>query len=283
MTAPRTTPHAGTGDEPDVQDEVEGAIAAELLAELGRSEPGGDLDRDEEADATAAVMSARLLHRTHDRALYERLAQRGFSGPEYEIFRMELASYSLPVIRSWLRTGLIFSYCARQGRPIVVSDYDRHDLEDVDERIGLANETVARALNLFHDLATSGSGWSHEGGAAITTYFVGTCVKTFPNIFRNWQRLRDRSRRDAEQYAPFDEDGRTASDHSEEVLTRQALIATLEKMPQAMRRIAFSMAFEDKNQAELAADMGLTERSIEGRLYRYRKELERRRSERRKG
>src|SRR5262249_8550976 len=28
--------------------------------------------------------------------------------------------------------------------------------------------------------------WSPEGGASLTTYFVGACLAVFPNAFRRW-------------------------------------------------------------------------------------------------
>jgi DNA-directed RNA polymerase specialized sigma24 family protein len=260
----------------EAEDEHCNRASVELLAELGQEEQEPEFDDEERDDAAIAEHQARYLRREQDQLLYSRLASAGFQGPEYEIFRGELAAYALPVIRSWLRRGLIFAYALQQGRPLKVTEYDRTGLQDVEERIGLAHETVARALTLFHQRDMTAAGWSYDGGAAITTYFVGACVAVFPGVFRRWQRGRATWNKAVKA---VDSSGSHAQDPADEVVSRQRVIADLRRMPDAVRAIAERVVWEGSSHAEIAAELNLTERSVEGRLYRYRSEYQRRRGE----
>lgn len=269
-----------TAHEEQVDSESEGTIevAAGMLAELGRAEAELEFDTEEQADSDAAHRGARHLRQEQDHLLYTQLSAAGFQGPKYKIFRNELAAYALPVIRAWLRRGLIFAHTLDQGRPLTVTDYDRAGLQDVDERVGLAGETVAKALVLFHRKAIAGTGWTPAGGAALTTYFVGACVSVFPNIYRRWQRHRERWR---PSFCAADEDIRDLTrakgeDHAAEVISRQWIKERLMNKSAELREMAFQLAWEDKTFSEIAAEHGITTRAVEGRLYRERTKFQRR-------
>ncbi|GAA2696905.1 MULTISPECIES: RNA polymerase sigma factor [Actinosynnema] len=280
-------PASGTRGEQDAEaadsvggqwlDDREDALAGELLAELGRDEREPDFDLQEEQDADDARSLARYLRLEQDRLLYQRMVDAGFQGVEYEILRGELAAYALPVIRAWIRRGEIFTRTGGIGRPLTVTDPDRQALLDVDERIGLACETVARALTLFHRRALAGTGWSAQGGASLTTYFVGACVAEFPTVFRAWQRERARWAPTTASAPPAAGDhGPVAQDPAVEVVTREEVMGILARMPDKVRQILSLMALRGDTQAEVARELGLTERAVEGRLYRHRSEFRRR-------
>jgi hypothetical protein len=133
----------------------------------------------------------RKAQRLRDQHLVDRLACRGFTGPEYATFAAEFAAYGLAVCRAWLTSGIIFSFCARRGRPLGRPP----DHWSSDDRHELALETVAVALKEFRERALVRRLWSPDGGASLKTYFIGTCLFVFPNVFRTWQRGEDRWRR----------------------------------------------------------------------------------------
>ncbi|MFI6100807.1 hypothetical protein ACIA8G_35105 [Lentzea sp. NPDC051213] len=239
----------------------------------------------EAAEVEAAAVS--LLRRAKDAILVEQLAAAGFAGPKYEVFEAELVAYALPILRSWLRRGLIFEYCMQRGRPVTVNAMDRAYLaENLEERLGLAGETIARALPVFREHALIQGGWTQEGGASLPTYFVGATLNEFPNVFRKWRGERD-AWRHAHGYGlnaddlggqPFGTDG---EDPGESVVSRQFVVDTLSGMPDNLREVAVRMVLGDESQAEAGEAAGLTERAVEGRLHRYRNERARRRDERR--
>ncbi|MDU0294746.1 sigma-70 family RNA polymerase sigma factor [Saccharothrix longispora] len=254
--------------------------AAALLAEFGQDESEPEFDDEERDEADTAVHRVRYLRREQDRVLYEEFVVAGFRGAKYEIFRGELAGYALPVIRAWLRRGLIFDFAYRQGRPLKVTEHDRAGLEDVDERIGLAHETVAKGLSLFHQRAVAGTGWTPSGGAALTTFFVGACVAVFPGVFRAWQRGRHRwngmSKVGIDELAEGD---LQLHDPADQVVSRERVVAELKRMDPKVREIAEQIVWHGRSHDEIAAELGVTARSVEARLYRFRAERRRRQGE----
>lgn len=243
----------------------------------------------EAADVEAAAAS--LQRRAEDAVLVMQLAADGFAGPKYEVFQAELVAYALPILRSWLRRGLIFEYCMKRGRPVTADAMDRAYLagsldEHLHERLSLAGETIAKALPVFRERALVQRGWTHEGGASLLTYFVGATLNEFPNVFRKWRTGRD-AWRQAHGYGlnaddlgrqPFGSDG---EDPGESVVSRQFVLDTLKGLPGNLREVATRIVLGDESQAEAGDAAGLTERAVEGRLHRYRNERARRRDERR--
>jgi DNA-directed RNA polymerase specialized sigma24 family protein len=141
-------------------------------------ETADEIGRDRQERAGTSVK-----RRKADRQLYETLTQARFGGVSWDLFATELARYAHAILMAWLVTGELFQQCHAKGRSLGLPpiDWTRED------RVELANETVARALNRFRDNALAGGGWSQEGGASLTTYFMGTCIYEFPNVFRRWQ------------------------------------------------------------------------------------------------
>ncbi|MGW5739962.1 hypothetical protein [Amycolatopsis sp. NPDC003861] len=144
--------------------------------------------KEDEEERRAAENVLRL---EADRRLVEQLRADGFTGMQFDLFQYTLAAYGIPVIRSWISRRLIYSLCASHGRSIQVPDEVREYLagrDGEDDRVELAEETVAMALKMFKERALAGSEWSPEKGAALATYFIGACLLTFPNVFRTWYR-----------------------------------------------------------------------------------------------
>jgi DNA-directed RNA polymerase specialized sigma24 family protein len=267
------------------RDDVVHAVDQGLLDEL---EYEGRLSDDERDDAAAAAAATSLIRRGEDQKLYDELAARGFTGTKYEMFRGELVAYALPVLRSWLRRGLIFIYSAKRGRPVTCIELDRmHLAENIDERMGLAGEIAANALNLFHKYALVEGQWSVEGGATLKTYFIGACLNAFPNVFRKWRTDRESWRKAMGYGADEQEVGgqplypSIGADHAEAVVSQEFVLAALRAMPEKVEEIASRVVFSEESHAEIAEALGTTERAVEGRLHRYRKEAARRQDERR--
>ena len=232
-----------------------------------------ELSESERERAQRAAES--LARRQEDREKLGRLSHAGFTGPEYEIFAGELAAYGYPIILSWLRRGMIWKHCADRGRPLSPTDNERETIEDnFDERFELALETVAEALKFFVERVLKPGRWSPEGGSAITTYFIGSCLLVYPNVFRRWRRARRNWYEGMTAAARDCPEGRTlgdlpTSDPAEAVVARLAVVAELRRMPEGARRAA-ALVMEGKSFAETAEILGITDRAVEGRLYRYR-------------
>jgi hypothetical protein len=184
---PRTTALLKPGDCPDA-------------SRLDIAPAGDDLVADAEASVVteskwlngqqrdAARRAAECLaRRARDLEMLNSLALARFEGPAFEVFAGELAAYGYPVVLSWLRRGTIWRHCAERGRPLYPTDAEREILEgQFDERLELALETVAEGLKFFRERVLLAGRWSFDGGAALTTYFIGACLLAFPNVFRRW-------------------------------------------------------------------------------------------------
>jgi hypothetical protein len=162
-------------------------IGQDLLAEAEDEIFGGEeLSQQQHDQARRAAES--LARRQMDQDKLTSLVLTGFTGPDYEIFAGELAAYGYPIILAWLRRGVIWKHCADRGRPLSPTDADRETLANVfDERLELALETVAVALKFFKNRVLRTGTWAFDGGATLTTYFIGACLLAFPNVFRRWQ------------------------------------------------------------------------------------------------
>lgn len=250
-------------------------IGQDLLAEAEAEvlQGGKELSRQDRDRARRAAES--LARRGKDLDKLNSLALQGFAGPKYEIFAGELAAYGYPVLLAWLRRGVIFKYCAEKGRPLNPTDTDREVLaESFEERLQLALETVAEALTFFRRYVLLGRRWSFDGGASLTTYFVGSCLFAFPNVFRRWQGEQRRWRQATAMEMLNCPEGRTlasqpGADPADLVAGRDAVVSELSAMPPETRAAA-ALVIDGATFAEAADQLGTTERGIEGRLYRYR-------------
>lgn len=252
----------------------------QVLADLGLTE----FDAEEHQEAGAAEREAR---RWQDLAGLNDLAWSNFSGPRYELFASALAAYGYPVIRSWIRRGLIYQFCVDHGRPAQVDPQVRlylmdHTPQANDDRMELSLETNARALTFFKKHVLLKKVWSVDGGAALNTFYIGACLFAFPNVLQRWAGERRRSFPlhttdvipEPPQWSAVSTD--VAADPADSVTTTMTVAAELRAMPPSTRAVAERVVLGGASFAEVASELGITERAVEGRLYRYRAEANRR-------
>jgi hypothetical protein len=231
------------------------ALAGQAGADRGDPESRGDLER-----------------RAADKELRDELASTNFTGPKYQIFQEDLARYGISVLRAWMYTGYIFKLTTGCGVTLHPTDAELESLHrDPDIREELATMTVAAALPQFREHALAGGGWHPEGGASLTTYFMGACLLAFPNEFsrhrvqrKKWQL---QSQRDPAVTEP------TVS-----VITDPAVIAAgngqvRDALARADLREAaiIALTIDGYSQEEIVELLGEPSvRAVEGVLYRWR-------------
>jgi hypothetical protein len=133
-------------------------------------------------DSRQRALVENVVQREQEDALIKDFRGRGFTGPSYEFFEMELAAYGSAVLMAWMRRAEIYNQCRDKKRPIsgpLPQDYD--------DRVGLAGLVVATALDRFRDVLRDGT-WDPGRGATLKTYFVGACVLAFSNVWDRWHR-----------------------------------------------------------------------------------------------
>jgi hypothetical protein len=168
------------------------------LADLGALMPPETLLAGLSAQGVEEVreLQRNLQRRLVDQRLRDELAAQNFTGGRYQRFQTELARYGIAVLCGWMHTGIVFKFTAARGMVLHPNDTELEELRrDPDAREDLATMTVAYALPRFREQALICGGWRHDGGASLTTYFVGACLYIFPNQFRHWRMERERWRR----------------------------------------------------------------------------------------
>lgn len=278
-----STMSAGGSAAPPASPSVMSSAAADtrdLLTHLAEVDRGDGLDDDERADLDAA--RDRLRRRGEDQQIVVRLAACGFTGPHFEALQAELVAYAFPVMLSWIRRGVIFQLCANRGRPVTAPDHVRRRLsEQHDDRLELANETIAEALAVFVRLALREGRWSAERGASLKTYLVGACINAFSNVFRRWLAEQDHQAVPAGQNAASEVPGNPLFpaidvDPADAVISEHLLRDELARLDPGLREVAIRIAFNGETQGEAGEALGLGQRAVEGRFYRLRKKRLRR-------
>ncbi|MGW5703867.1 hypothetical protein [Amycolatopsis japonica] len=234
------------------------------------------IDETQEADRA----KARLERLGEDLELYEDLAARGFTGFKYELFRAELVSYALPVMRSFIRRKMIYPMCQRANRPVAATDRVREHLaRDIDDRLALAGETIVLGLRLFERLALRGGHWSPARGASLKTFFIGACIRSFSTAFKRWVAQYDHPDTRALPLDEIPEHGVT-DDPADEVVSMQRVKDHLNGMKPLARDLAARVTLFAETFEEAGQPYGLTDRAVEGHFYRHRKETQRRNEKR---
>lgn len=202
------------------------------------------------------------------------LALAGYEGPLWEYFSNELAKYGFAVIASWIGRKLIFDRCTKKGFGGLPA-LDRPFTED--ETIGLANETVAKALAHFRTDVLMKRKWDHRRGATLRTYFIGQCLIRFPNIYRRWLAAENRTR-----YLTTD-DNDFLDDLNEPARGVDAQAVAGVVADQALTSVkntrvlqAMHLRAQDWTHAEIAELLGVTEKAVERMLANERERLKKR-------
>jgi hypothetical protein len=273
----RSTPDdsgAGSSSVPEVLHPV---IQNDEVDELERDILDDDLAVQGDPRERARMENA--SRRLQDRGLVDALFAVGFAGPLFEITVTEFAAYGIAVQMAWMRTGEIVRQCKARGRPVqagslVTGQWSR------DDRLEIASETTARALKFFVEDVLKPRRWDYLRGATLKTFFIGSCLLQFPNVFDRWMREQDRWARTHDADAEIEDadtlrrDARWSDPTSETAINRQAACAALDGITDPRTREAARLCAIGWSIAEAGERVGLSPAAVEGRLYRLRKRTE---------
>ena len=236
-----------------------------------------EIGKDDLADPDDPAGFVRLdnaRRRLADLVLLEELTAAGFCGVAFDMFVLELAAYGIAVLMAWMRTGQIAGQCATQGRPLAGSLPGQWSRDD---RLEVAVETSGRALKHFIEEVLKRRLWDPRRGASLKTFFVGSCVLQFPNVYEVW-RTEQRPWRAVEiiepgteeAIAPLRRGGDWSDPTAEDVIRSQLTQEMLGSIKDRRTRTAAEMVMRGYPFAEAGAAAGLSAAAVEGRLYRLR-------------
>lgn len=228
-----------------------------------------ELDVTERASADDAVSA---LQRVADRELFRALGDCNYLGKLWDNTSRDLASYGVAVMRSWLKTGRITKMLSSRGVPIELYEHElRAFAMNFQERNDLAMYVVAHALHDFRTRGRDERGWSPDGGAQITTYFIGGCILAFPNRLREYRRLSQTDIPISPEQARDDARvSRIGLDPALVLVSGDELKRVVSSMKDREKEIVL-LLLSGMEHSEIAAHLGLEGRAVEGVLYRMRR------------
>lgn len=216
-----------------------------------------------------ARQAARIDRLTADRELVERVMWQGYAGPDWERFRTALAEYGLAVLRAWIISGRIFVECKRKGFGAIV----RRKGTTGDEALELAGETVAVSLRFFRDVVLIPGRWDMTKGASLNTYFIGACIRHFPNVYLRSdgdEMIEHNALRELEEsQLAFMEDPSPFARPDK----RLELVRAVDEIPDSVVREVVLDAAVGHTQSETADRLKMTRWAVEGRMRRFRGEI----------
>ena len=245
--------------------------APDLAAPVGHQEVLDSLAAGQAGAARRAQEN--LERRLRDEQLVRKLGAQDFTGRLYEFFEAELARYAVSVLRAWMYSGYIFKLLAQRRVELHPTEAELRELhDDAEARQDLAAMTVAVALSKFRVNALRDGGWRVEGGANLTTYFMGACLFDFPNQFRKHRAyLQRHARAVAVQARVHEVSAQRGVDPADLALGQMHVRDALGRVSNGRTRAVVALTIDGYSQEEIAE---LTEsgsaRAVEGIMYRWR-------------
>uniref|UniRef100_UPI0006E2648E RNA polymerase sigma factor n=1 Tax=Streptomyces hirsutus TaxID=35620 RepID=UPI0006E2648E len=225
-----------------------------------------------------AARSADLVG--HDAALLAFLRRSGFEGPHYQQFIAELMDYGWRTLHSWSSSGHIFHRTARIGRPVPTAM--QPDAWAYEDRTQVVTDTVVKGSTLFREHGLVRGKWSPDGGASLTTYFVGAAVLAFRPVYIRWYRTHQLGQAELDHrsadtddvlYAQHDIPDQRATDPAHAAATRDHIHRLRPLLPGEQLREALGWITLGYTHAEAAAKVGMTPKALERRLARVRTKI----------
>lgn len=163
-------------------------------------------------------------------------------------------------VKKLLKTGDMDHTCRKMGRPVTFKRDDRRLLaESLDMRDELTAEVLLLTVPDFFEHRVQH--WEAAGGASLTTYFIGACIRTFKSAYAVWAKNREQK---------WIHSARLAEERFTEHLEIEETIRKVYALAKPSQKPVLDLLYIGYSQKEAAEELGLTPRVIEGRMYQLR-------------
>jgi hypothetical protein len=250
---------------------------ADLLGDL-EEVPELDDRPDQRARALARLDDAARV----DQARFELSLDGPVDGPATRQLFEDLWLYAWPVLKAFLRTGRM-SGLVRQYAPHLHGAIHPEDMVVLHaaeaERDALSIDVISRTVKDFRESAIIKGGWkAYEAGASVRTYFIGSCALNFPRAYAKWSADRGGRVAGVARANGIDLDAvgehiaARVPDPSSVAADRDDLRRMIDKA-QPMTKVILGLLTESMSQIQIAAELRMTVRAVEGRMYRFRQKV----------
>jgi DNA-directed RNA polymerase specialized sigma24 family protein len=195
-------------------------------------------------------------HRRDDACLLVALRETAFQGKEYDQFVYRITKYGLGVLWKVIQDGTVWAKLEKMDRPRIRPDYwCQRDKEE------LVNDSVHDGYLDFFRKIIAGGGWD-PSGASLNTLFVRYCLSRFADRYQAWQRSSSSGPGQPVSLCDPDDQELPHVPSAERVALAKQEVADL-----SAEQFAQGAGYTHKEIGQLR---GITERAVEGRLYRAR-------------
>jgi DNA-directed RNA polymerase specialized sigma24 family protein len=210
-----------------------------------------------------------LLPTMADADLVASLQRQGFTGPLWMLARATAARSCIGLLHKMILDGDVAAASKKLGRPVTLSPEEHAALRDRPAREDLVHRAVVAGLIAYRRSTEAGQGWREDGGASLRSYLGNACLRELANAVRPWRTERQRNGDhvplpEADRSHPLLPDVAVALEEADD------LASLLESMPPDLARAARIWLDTGWPWVRIASEMGITSRSLEGLLRRWR-------------
>lgn len=194
----------------------------------------------------------------------------GFETAAYQTLSQHLWEYAMPIIKDWLRTGKMPKQLNDRGIIQPISAADRVALHtSMQSRDDLAIDIVAAGETHLKTVTIPKNRWKPDEGASIETFFITGCLFQFPKAYRKWSKERTDHLSVLVGLLPETFAPRHSSADTAETAINREMANTILREADADTQAILALLAAGMTQAEVGQKVGLSERAIEGRVYRF--------------
>ena len=212
-----------------------------------------------------------VLPERTDAELIQQLRLAGFAGDEWRATEAVLVAVAIAVLHDMLLGETLARKSMALHRPVVPTAEECAALRrDPEDRVDLVHAAVVEGIRVFRRLSLEGGGWDPGRGASLLSYVVNGCVMALANPFRAWRTQRRRAiptdvLDDSADRLPSSE-----PDPLMRVLANEGSAALLASMSEPLAKAARLWIDTGWPWVRIAAEIGISPRSLEGHLSRWR-------------